>query len=81
MEPGYLVKEIDSEKAHKGTSHGSSFNYDTHVPLLWYGAKIPAKDIFKTYEIIDVAPTLTHILNLQRSGAMTGQPIIEVLKK
>lgn len=81
MEPGFLVKEMDSEKAHRGTSHGSSFNYDTHVPLLWYGNKIPARDVFETYEIIDIAPTLTHILNLQRSGAMTGKPILEVLKK
>jgi predicted AlkP superfamily pyrophosphatase or phosphodiesterase len=81
MEPGFLVKEVDSEKAHRGTSHGSSFNYDTHVPLLWYGAQIPAKDVYDTYEIIDIAPTLTHILNLQRSGAMTGKPILEVLKK
>ena len=81
MEPGYLVKELDSEKAHRGTSHGPSFNYDTHVPLLWYGAQIPSKDDFESYKIIDIAPTLTHILNLQRSGAMTGQPILEVLKK
>jgi predicted AlkP superfamily pyrophosphatase or phosphodiesterase len=81
MEPGFLVKEMDSEKAHRGTSHGSSFNYDTHVPLLWYGNKIPARDVFETYEIIDIAPTLSHILNLQRSGAMTGKPILEVLKK
>jgi hypothetical protein len=81
MEPGFLVKEMDSEKAHRGTSHGSSFNYDTHVPLLWYGNKIPARDVFETYEIIDIAPTLTHILNLQRTGAMTGKPILEALKK
>jgi predicted AlkP superfamily pyrophosphatase or phosphodiesterase len=81
MEPGYLVKELDSEKAHRGTSHGSSFNYDTHVPLLWYGAQIPSKDDFESYKIIDISPTLTHILNLQRSGAMTGQSILEVLKK
>ncbi|MBM3185065.1 MAG: alkaline phosphatase family protein [Bacteroidetes bacterium] len=81
MEPGFLVKEIDSENAHRGTSHGSSFNYDTHVPLIWYGAQIPSKDVYETYEITDIAPTLTHILNLQRSGAMTGKPILEVLKK
>ena len=80
MEPGYLVKQADSEKAHRGTSHGSSFNYDTHVPLLWYGSKIPASDVFSPYRIIDSAPTLTHLLNLQRSGAMTGQPILDVLK-
>jgi predicted AlkP superfamily pyrophosphatase or phosphodiesterase len=81
MEPGFLVKEVDSKKAHRGTSHGSSFNYDTHVPLLWYGAQIPSKDVYETHEIIDIAPTLTHILNLQRSGAMTGKPILDVLKK
>jgi hypothetical protein len=81
MEPGFLVKEKDSEKAHRGTSHGSSFNYDTHVPLLWYGGQIPSKDVYETYQIIDIAPTLTHILDLQRSGAMTGKPILEVLKK
>jgi bisphosphoglycerate-independent phosphoglycerate mutase (AlkP superfamily) len=48
---------------------------------LWYGAGIQPKDVFTPYEITDIAPTLTHILNLQRSGAMTGQPIIEVLEK
>lgn len=79
LEPGYLMKEIDEPTAHKGTSHGSAFNYDTHVPLLWYGASIPAQDVFRTIEIADIAATLSHILQLQRSGAMTGSPILEVL--
>ena len=81
LEPGYLPKSKEFEKDHQGTSHGSAFNYDGHVPLLWYGAGIEAKDVFTPYKIIDIAPTLTHLLNLQRSGAMTGQPIIEVLQK
>jgi bisphosphoglycerate-independent phosphoglycerate mutase (AlkP superfamily) len=81
LEPGYLPKSKESEKDHQGTSHGSAFNYDGHVPLLWYGAGIESKDVFTPYKIIDIAPTLTHLLNLQRSGAMTGQPIIEVLQK
>jgi predicted AlkP superfamily pyrophosphatase or phosphodiesterase len=79
LEPGYLMKEMDNPTAHKGTSHGSAFNYDTHVPLLWYGAAIPAQDVFRTIEITDIAATLSHILQLQRSGAMTGTPILEVL--
>ena len=80
MEPGYLVKEIESANSHRGTSHGSSFNYDTHVPLLWYGNQIAPIDVFTPYKIIDIAPTLTHLLKLQRSGAMTGNPILEILK-
>jgi predicted AlkP superfamily pyrophosphatase or phosphodiesterase len=81
LEPGYLIKEVDDPAAHKGTSHGSAFNYDTHVPLLWYGASIPSQEVFRTVEITDIAATLSHILFLQRSGAMTGLPILEILGK
>jgi hypothetical protein len=81
LEPGYLMKEVDDPAAHKGTSHGSAFNYDTHVPLLWYGTSIPSQEVFRTVEITDIAATLSHILFLQRSGAMTGLPIQEILGK
>ncbi len=80
-EPGVLPKSSDTPTAHKGTSHGSAFNYDTHVPLLWYGAGIPSKDFYRPMHTIDIAPTLIHLLNLQRTGAMTGEPIIEILQK
>ena len=81
LQPGYLAKSIDEPKAHTGTSHGSAFNYDTHVPLLWYGANIPAENSYRPIQIIDIAPTLIHLLNLQRTGAMTGVPIMEILEK
>ncbi len=81
LEPGYLPKSADSEKSRKGTSHGSAFNYDTHVPLLWYGKNIKKQNIYRNVDITDISATLTHMLNLQRSGAMTGEPIIELLGK
>lgn len=81
LEPGYLPKSVDSEKARKGTSHGSAFGYDTHVPLLWYGAGIPKQEIFRTIEITDISATLVHILNLQNPNAMTGEPIVEIMQK
>lgn len=80
LEPGYLPKSVDSETARKGTSHGSAFNYDTHVPLLWYGKGIDAQEIFRPININDISATLTHILYLQRNGAMTGDPITEILE-
>lgn len=81
LEPGYLPKSKESESAHKGTSHGSAFNYDTHVPLIWYGKGIPKQDVFRTINIADISATLTHLLYLQRAGAMTGEPILELLGK
>lgn len=81
LDPGYLLKSSDTPSAHQGTSHGSSFNYDTHVPLLWYGKNITKGDVFTPYQIIDIAPTLSHLLNLQQTGAMTGIPIQEIFRK
>ena len=81
VESGYLTKSLDSPKAHQGTSHGSSFNYDAHVPLLWYGKNWKKKDVFSPCEITDIAPTLIHLMNLQRPGAMTGSPLEDLLKK
>ena len=39
------------------------------------------KQIYSPIEITDIAPTLIHILNLQRSGSMIGQPILPILEK
>lgn len=78
LEPGYLPKSKESSNSHKGTSHGSAFNYDTHVPLIWYGKNIPKQEINRKIAITDISATLTNILFLQRSGAMTGEPILEL---
>jgi predicted AlkP superfamily pyrophosphatase or phosphodiesterase len=81
LQPGYLPKSADGERARKGTSHGSAFNYDTHVPVLFYGAGIPAQEVFSPYEIIDIAATLVHVLQVQRPNAMTGKPMVELFRK
>jgi predicted AlkP superfamily pyrophosphatase or phosphodiesterase len=80
LEPGFLPKSAVSEHMHQGTSHGSAFNYDTHVPLIWYGKGIKKGEVFRKINIADIAATLTHLLYLQRTGAMTGEPILEVVE-
>lgn len=80
LEPGYLPKSKLSETTHLGTSHGSEFNYDTHVPLIWYGKNIPAQSIFRGINITDITATLAPILKLQRPNATTGEVILELFK-
>jgi predicted AlkP superfamily pyrophosphatase or phosphodiesterase len=80
LEPGYLPKSADSETARKGTSHGSAYSYDTHVPLLWYGKIIPQMQLFRPMNITDITSTLTHLLYLQQVNALTGEPIEEILE-
>ena len=81
LKPGYLPKTTDIEDSHKGTSHGSAYSYDTHVPLLWYGKRIPEKEIYSPINITDITPTLSHLLNLQLPNAVTGKPILPILCK
>lgn len=80
LEPGYLPKSADSELARKGTSHGSAYSYDTHVPLLWYGMHVPVDEIHRRINITDIAATLTHLMYLQKPNAITGEPILEILE-
>ncbi|MBI2257682.1 MAG: alkaline phosphatase family protein [Flavobacteriia bacterium] len=81
LEPGYLPKSKPNENTHKGTSHGSAFNYDTHVPLLWYGNNIPSQKIVHLVEITDIVPTLAPILKISLPSTCIGKPIEELFKK
>ncbi len=81
LEAGYLPKEVDSEVARKGTSHGSAFSYDTHVPLLWYGKNVPEQEVLRPINITDISATLTHLLYVQRPNLLTGKPITELFEK
>lgn len=81
LEPGFLPYQKDSEQNRQGTSHGTGYSYDTHVPLIWYGKNIPAQEIFRRIEITDISATLTHLLNLAKPSLTTGEPILEILKK
>ncbi len=81
LQPGYLPKTADTPGSHKGTSHGSAFNYDTHVPVLFYGKDIFPQDVFTPYEIVDITATLVHILDVQRPNTAVGKPMIELFGK
>lgn len=81
LEPGYLPKSVPNEKTHMGTSHGSAYSYDSHVPLLWYGSGIRKKQVYRSTEITDIAATLTQIMRLQQPSSIEGEPIIELFEK
>lgn len=81
LESGYLPKSKDTDKARKGTSHGSPYAYDTQVPLLFFGHSVPQQEVFRVVEITDIAPTIAHILNISFAHAATGKPIVELFQR
>ena len=69
------------KKLKTGTSHGTPYAYDTHVPLLMYGWETPSITVERKLNITDIAPTIAMILNLQLPASATGQPILEYFNK
>lgn len=64
----------------KGTSHGSGYSYDTHVPIIFYGNGIKKGSSAKKYEITDIAPTIASLLHIEFPNGTSGKVIEEVLK-
>jgi len=64
-----------------GTTHGSPYRYDTHIPMIWYGWNIPSGKSYQAYDIIDIAPTLSYLLKIPQPGASIGKPVYEILPK
>lgn len=47
-----------------GTNHGAPYTYDTHVPLLWFGADVTPGVRTERVGVDDIAPTLARVLGL-----------------
>lgn len=63
-----------------GTDHYSGFNYDTHVPLLFFGKGINHGQTFERTVITDIAPTMSALLGISFPNASIGKPLEFVLE-
>jgi len=75
LEPAWMDMQSKT-----GTTHGTAYSYDTHVPLLFYGWNIPHGNSVEPVYITDVAPTLAVMLNIEFPSGNSGQPISSLLK-
>ena len=62
-----------------GSTHGTALNYDTHVPLLFFGKGIKHGETVRKTEITDIAPTMSALLGISFPNAAIGQPLEFVL--
>jgi len=74
LQTGWLKSHWESG----GTTHGSSYSYDTHVPLIFWGGKIPAGRTDRKVNIRDIAPTISTILGTAYPNGCTGNPLPEI---
>ncbi|HOZ14598.1 MAG TPA: alkaline phosphatase family protein [Tenuifilaceae bacterium] len=74
LEPGWV------ERNGSVSSGNSAYDYDTHVPLIWYGWKMKRKSILSPVNMNDVAPTLSTLLGTTWPNGSMGTPIKEIVE-
>jgi arylsulfatase A-like enzyme len=62
-----------------GTDHATPYNYDTHVPLVFYGLPFQAGTYRTHAEPVDLAPTLASLLGVNAPSHSVGRVLTEAL--
>jgi len=76
----FKLKENVISYGNKGTTHGSGYTYDTHVPLIFFGKKIVQGESNVKTKITDIAPTIAKLLGLKQMSDSTGEVLSFVIK-
>jgi len=69
LSPNWLIY------AKTGTTHGAPYDYDAHVPLLFWGGDIHHGSSAKEEAITNIAPTISWLLHIPNPDGCVGQPL------
>jgi hypothetical protein len=62
-----------------GTTHGTPYSYDTHIPLMLMGSDIRPGRYHDTVFLNDLAPTLATLLGVETPSGSSGRALSEIL--
>ena len=66
--------------AASGATHGTPYNYDTHVPVIFMGSGIKPGKYYGRVAVNDIAPTLASILGVQFPSGSVGRVLSEMFE-
>lgn len=75
--PGWISQNYEKG----GTTHGSPYTHDTHVPIIFFGWDVSPRDNYSRVWIEDIAPTVSSILKIAQPSGCTGVPVEGVLQR
>jgi len=77
MMPGWIS---DGYEGRGGTSHGSPWTYDTHVPFLLYGYGVEKGETQTRTRVEDIVPTVSAIVGIQPPMGCTGKNVHQAIR-
>ena len=60
-------------------THGSPHDYDSHVPIVFYGARFKAGRYGSFVRTVDIAPTMARLLGVNPTERLDGRVLTEAL--
>jgi len=63
-----------------GTSHGTPYRYDTHVPILFWGFGVKAQQVTRVVHTVDIAPSIAKVLGINAPQTIDGKSLKEIVK-
>jgi len=73
QEPYYLFDAT-------GTSHGTPYDYDNHIPVIFFGSGIKPGNYWGKIAMNDVAPTLSAMLGVETPSGSIGRVLTELFQ-
>jgi predicted AlkP superfamily pyrophosphatase or phosphodiesterase len=80
----YIVQEpywFNFDKGPVAGMHGSPWNYDTHVPIIFSGPGVRSGITYRRVQPADVAPTLAALMGMSPPASAQGSVLPEVFDK
>jgi len=74
----FLLKPNWFDGGKTGTSHGTWYAYDSHIPLVFMGWNVKPGKTNKNYYMSDIASTVAAMIRIQMPNGNVGQPITEL---
>jgi predicted AlkP superfamily pyrophosphatase or phosphodiesterase len=77
FEPNWFIN--DFEGLIVASTHGSPWNYDTYVPIVFAGAGLEPSIVDRRVLTVDIAATLSAFLGIKAPSGSVGEPLVEVV--
>lgn len=71
----FIYQPAWMDHGEKGTTHGAGYNYDTHVPMLFYGKGIKHGESYTYTTITQIAPSICELVKINQPNACTSEPL------
>jgi predicted AlkP superfamily pyrophosphatase or phosphodiesterase len=79
FEPNWFINDFDGLVV--ASTHGSPWNYDTFVPIIFAGHGLVPRAVERRVHTVDIAVTLAAFLGIRMPSGAVGEPLPEVLNR